>query len=169
MISGISERWIEIGVAVAIMAAVGLVGGLLTEVGPWYEGLRFPSWRPPNWLFGPAWTVIYIFIACSGIVAWEHAPDAAARKELLELLAINIALNVAWSPLFFKLRRPDWALAELIVFWLSIAVLVGFILMFSPFAAALMAPYLGWVTFAGWLNWTVVKLNRPFGVNASGD
>ena len=71
--------------------------------------------------------------------------------------------TLAWSPLFFKLRRPDWALLELILFWLSIVALIVSIAPFSARAAWLLAPYLAWVTFAGWLNWRVVQLNEPFG------
>ena len=75
---------------------------------------------------------------------------------------INAALNIAWSPLFFKLRRPDWALAELVFLWLSIVSLIVAVGGISSFAGALLAPYLLWVSFAGFLNWTMVKLNRPF-------
>ncbi len=80
-------------------------GGLMTDVGAWYESLTFPRLRPPNWLFGPAWTVIFMLIAAGGVIAWEHA-DSADRLRLIVLFAINGVLNVLWSPLFFKLRRP---------------------------------------------------------------
>lgn len=156
----------EIAVAVGAVVLLALLGGFTTEVGAWYEGLRFPWLRPPNWLFAPAWTLIFALIASAGVMSWLDAPDAATRKGVLGLFALNWALNAGWSPLFFKLRRPDWAFAELIPFWLSIAALILYIEPFSPRAAAFLAPYLAWVTFAGWLNWQIVKLNRPFGRSA---
>lgn len=159
----VSGHFREIWIAVAGVTFVAGVGGLLTDVGPWYESLRFSKLRPPNWLFGPAWTVIFALIATAGVVAWNAAPDGDARWTLIALFAVNGLLNLAWSPLFFKLKRPDWALMELVPFWLSILGLIVFILPFSPRAAALLAPYLAWVTFAGWLNWRVVRLNAPFG------
>jgi tryptophan-rich sensory protein len=158
-----SDRWIVIAVAVAAVSVVAVIGGLMTDVGPWYESLRFPPYRPPNWLFGPAWTVIFILVATSGVMAWEHAPDAAARSGLIWLFAINGILNILWSPLFFKLRRPDWALYEVFFFWASVLALVIYIAGIYPLAAWIIAPYLVWVSFAGFLNWRVVQLNRPFG------
>jgi len=158
----ISDRWIAIAIATVAVTCVAVLGGLLTDVGPWYESLRFPSWRPPNWLFGPAWTVIFVLIASSGVMAWERAPNDRARAWLITLFALNAALNVLWSALFFKLRRPDWALGELAALWLSILALVLFIGQISWLAAAIIAPYLAWVSFAGVLNLRVVQLNAPF-------
>ena len=118
MIALFAHNWNVTLVAVLWLAAVAVVGGFLTEVGPWYESLNFPRLRPPNWLFGPAWTVIYVFVAVGGILAY-NAAEGSSRTLLLGLFVVNSLLNVAWSPLFFKLRRPDWALIELALFWLS--------------------------------------------------
>jgi benzodiazapine receptor len=162
MMSLAADRWTLVAVATVLVGAVAVLGGLATEVGDWYESLTFPSWRPPNWLFGPAWTLIFFLTAASGVLAWEEAPDDDARLWLLALFLVNAALNVAWSPLFFKLRRPDWALVELVFLWLSIVSLIIAIGAISSFSAALLAPYFLWVSFAGFLNWTMVKLNKPF-------
>ena len=163
MIDVTSDRWLEIGVAIAAVAIVALVGGLMTDVGEWYESLRFPAFRPPNWLFGPAWTVIFALIATSGVIAGIMRGDSPTRRTLLALFAVNGVLNLLWSPLFFKLRRPDWAFYELLAFWLSVLALVVFISGVSTTAAWIIAPYLAWVSFAGLLNWRVVQLNKPFG------
>jgi benzodiazapine receptor len=163
MIEMVTERWVAVAVAAASVTAVAVAGGLLTEVGPWYEALRFPSWRPPNWLFGPAWTLIFLLIAVGGIIAWEHARDGSARLWLGLAFAINAILNVAWSALLFKLRRPDWALREVVLLWASIVVLVLICGGLSRLSAFFLAPYLAWVTFAAFLNWRVVELNKPFG------
>jgi translocator protein len=162
-----SGRGLEIIVAAASVSLVAVIGGLMTDVGPWYEGLRFPKLRPPNWLFGPAWTLLFILIAAAGVIAWESADDPAGRFQIVVLFAINGVLNLFWSPLFFKLRRPDWAFYELLLFWLSIVVLIAVVGRVSSFAACLLVPYLAWVTFAGWLNWRVVQLNKPFGIRAA--
>jgi benzodiazapine receptor len=154
-----------VGVAVASAMMVAVLGGLATEVGPWYENLNFPSWRPPNWLFGPAWTTIYVLIVSAGVIAYKHAPDDSSRAWLIGLFALNCLLNVLWSPLFFKLHRPDWALVEIVPFWLSIAVLLYHISRISTLAGWLFLPYLLWVTFAGFLNWRMVELNKPFETN----
>jgi len=162
MIELLSGRTAEIVVAALAVIAVAVAGGLMTEVGDWYESLKFPKLRPPNWLFAPAWTVIFALIAASGVVGWEHAESPQARLRLIGLFVINAVLNVLWSPLFFKIRRPDLALYELAVFWLSILALVIELSRLSSLAGWLIAPYLAWVTFAGWLNWRVVQLNKPF-------
>lgn len=160
------DHWPEILVAAGAVLVAAIAGGLMTDVGPWYESLRFPRIRPPNWLFGPAWTLIFALIATSAVLAWDAAPDSSARMTLLVLFGLNLLLNVGWSPLFFKLRRPDWALIEIIPFWLSILALIVVIAPFSGRAALCLAPYLAWVTFAGWLNARVVQLNAPFGRTA---
>jgi tryptophan-rich sensory protein len=161
----IPPDWLPSLVAVAWLACIALIGGLLTNVGEWYENLRFPRIRPPNWLFGPAWTTIYVFIAVASVLTW-NAADADQRSVWLVLLAVNTVLNVVWSPLFFTLKRPDWAFYELIPFWLSILALILEAYQIRPFAAAFFAPYILWVTFAGWLNWRIVELNRPFGARS---
>ena len=152
----------QISVAAGAAVCVAIAGAVTTDVGPWYERLRFPAIRPPNWLFGPAWALIFSLTATAGVIAWNQAPDARTRQFLIALFAINGLLNLAWSPLFFRLRRPDWAFFELIAFWTSILALIVFCARFAPRAAYLLCPYIAWVTFAGWLNWKIVQLNAPF-------
>jgi len=161
----LGENGTVIAVAVIAICFVAILGGLLTDVGAWYESLRFPSFRPPNWLFGPAWTVIFVLVGTSGVIAWNNAADGGTRRTLLALFAINGVLNILWSPLFFKLRRPDWAFIELLFFWASVLALVVYISGVSGRAALIISPYLAWVTFAGFLNWRIVQLNKPFGVS----
>jgi tryptophan-rich sensory protein len=155
-------NWGEIAIAAGAAVFVAIIGGVATDVGPWYQSLRFPALRPPDWLFGPAWTLIFSLTATAGVIAWNEAPDSQARSILVALFAVNGLLNIAWSPLFFRWRRPDWALIELIAFWTSIFALILHCAGFSPRAAFLLCPYLAWVTFAGWLNWRIVRLNAPF-------
>ena len=142
---------------------LGVAGGLLTEVGAWYHGLRKPRLNPPDWLFGPAWTIILALAAWSAARAWVDAPDAAMRARVIGLYGFNALCHLLWSPLFFKAKRPDWALAEVVFLWASLAAILVGVSPFSPFAAALMLPYFVWVSFAAWLNRQIVRLNGPFG------
>ncbi len=151
-------------VAVAALAALLLAGagGLATEIGPWYRALRKPTWQPPDWAFGPAWTLILGMAAWSGALAWEAAPDAAGRWQVVLLFAANGLFHFLWSPLFFRLKRPDWALFEVTFLWLSCLALIVGLAGFSTWASVLIVPYLLWVSFASWLNLAIVRLNGPF-------
>ena len=141
---------------------VGALGAAATDLGPWYQDLRKPSWQPPDWLFGPAWTVIYALAALSAATAWAAARDRMHESGIIVLFGLNALLNLFWSQLFFGLRRPDWALAELVLLWISVLVLIVVLRPISRTASWLLVPYLAWVTFAGLLNLAVVRLNAPF-------
>jgi tryptophan-rich sensory protein len=149
-------------VAAVITVLVLGIGGMMTTVGPWYRQLPKPSWNPPDWVFGPAWTLILGLAAWAGVLAWTYAPDATARWMVGLLFAINIVFHMLWSPLFFNLRRPDWALIEVPFLWLSILALIVYLSPISPLAGWLLVPYLLWVAFAAFLNWTIVRMNPPF-------
>jgi benzodiazapine receptor len=154
-------------VAALITIAVLGIGGAMTTVGPWYRDLRKPSWNPPDWVFGPAWTLILGLAAWAGVLAWTTAPDAAAHWRIALLFAVNIVFHGLWSPLFFNLRRPDWALIEVPFLWLSILALMVGVAPFTRLGVWLLLPYLLWVAFAAFLNWTIVRINPPFGARAA--
>jgi len=159
------SRLIILPVTVATAAAicVAALGATVTDLGPWYQALEKPGWNPPDVLFPMGWTLIYALITIAGITAWRAAPTSAAAERVIGLFALNGFLNISWSLIFFRLQRPDWALFELGLLWLSILALIVFCGRFSKPAAALLVPYLAWVSFAGALNWAVVQLNAPFG------
>lgn len=150
-------------IAAAAALAVAGLGGLMTDLGPWYQRLVQPPWKPPDWLFGPAWTAIFALAAMAGVIAWRRAPRRVDREWMLALFALNGFLNVLWSLLFFRLHRPDWALFEVLVLWLSILLLIGVLARYARTASLLLLPYLAWVAFAGFLNLATVRLNGPFG------
>jgi tryptophan-rich sensory protein len=141
---------------------VAVAGGLATRIGPWYFNLRKPAWQPPDWLFGPVWTVIFALCALAAARAWGGTGSVLRKKLVLVLFVVNGLLNVGWSVLFFTLRRPDWALAEIPLLWLSIALIMYICGGDVPAVRWLLAPYLAWVTFAAALNLAVVQLNYPF-------
>ncbi len=161
--NGFMQEWLPILVAAVAATFVAFMGAIMTTLGPWYKNLRKPSWQPPEWLFGPAWTTIFILTAIAGVTGWHRAPGTASLTLLLSLFAINGGLNILWSVLFFRWRRPDWALIEVVGLWASIVALMLALSPYAPHAALLLIPYLAWVSFASFLNLTIVKLNRPFG------
>ena len=146
-------------VAVCAATAVAAIGAGVTDLGPWYRELAKPSWQPPDWLFGPAWTLIFALCAVTGARCWSLAPDSATRRRIVIAFAVNGALNVSWSVLFFRLQRPAWALVEVLALWVSILVLIRVCAAVWRPAAWLLAPYLAWVSFAAVLNAAIVRLN----------
>lgn len=154
--------WTVIVVAALSALLLAGAGGLATEIGPWYRGLRKPTWQPPDWAFGPAWTLILGMAAWSGALAWGAAPNAAGRLQVVGLFAANGLFHFLWSPLFFRLKRPDWALFEVAFLWFSCLALIVGLAGISTWASLLIVPYLLWVSFASWLNLAIVRLNGPF-------
>ena len=149
--------------AVAWAVILGLGGGLLTQIGDWYYNLRKPSWQPPDWLFGPAWTIILGLAAWAFVRCWPAADAAEETSFLIGLYVVNGVFHFLWSPLFFTVKRPDWALAEVPFLWLSVLSLTVFLGQWDELASWLIVPYLVWVSFAACLNLAIVRLNRPFG------
>lgn len=149
-------------IAAAAALGVAMLGATITDLGPWYQGLEKPDWTPPGFVFPIAWTTIFALAAWAGVLAWEKAPDARSSDWVVGLFALNGFLNVLWSLLFFRMQRPDWAFAEVLLLWLSIGVLIVVCSRHSRLAGLLLVPYLIWVSVAAALNWQVVELNGPF-------
>jgi benzodiazapine receptor len=153
--------------AVALCAAawalgLALLGRWATDIGPWYAALEQPDWKPADRWFGVVWTTIYVLAAVAATKAYLALDSRRERTRLMVAIGLNGGLNVLWSWLFFQARRPDWALAEVVVLWLSIVLLLVLFARASPAAAWLLLPYLLWVSFAAVLNLAVVRLNAPF-------
>ncbi len=153
--------WRPILVAAGAALVVAGLGTAATDLGPWYQELRKPPWQPPDWLFGPAWTLIYALTALAGAMAWQAARTGRERRRILGLFGLNAGLNVLWSWLYFTWQRPGWALAEAVLLWLSIVLLIKGIAPLSGRASWLLLPYLLWVSFATALNLAIVLLNAP--------
>ena len=155
-------RWKPIAIAAAAALLVAVLGGLMTDIGPWYASLKQPPWNPPDWAFGPIWTTIFALAAAAGVIGWRRAETRAQRELMLTLFAANGFLNVFWSLLYFRLHRPDWSLYEVPLLWLSVLALIVLLARFAKPAAWLLTPYLAWVAIAAALNWQTVRLNGPF-------
>lgn len=154
------DKFLVIAVAAGVTIVVAVAGALLTDIGEWYFSLERPAWQPPDWAFGPVWTLVFTAAATAAVLSWLNGPGE--RTLVVSAFVVNAVLNIAWSWIFFRLRRPDWAFVEVIAFWLSIAVLILICGRIDARAGWLLAPYLVWVSFAAFLNLTIVRLNRPF-------
>lgn len=155
---------------VAVATVAGL-GGSWTDTGPgsWYDGLTKPDWTPPGWVFGVAWTLLYGTMA---VAAWlvagtrpadfpahPHRSVALRRTLALSVYAVQLALNLGWTWLFFNRRLPGWALLEIVVLVAVTAVTVLAFARVRRLAAVLLVPYLGWLCFAATLNAAIVISN----------
>jgi tryptophan-rich sensory protein len=154
-------RWWSLLFWLAVCFAVAGISGRWTavEVVGWYKTLRMPAIAPPNWLFGPVWTLLYALMA---VAVWRVALTAAtpARNLAIALFLAQLALNFAWSLIFFRWHAIGWAFAEIAALWVAIAATaLAFARVDLP-AAWMMAPYLAWVSFASLLNFLIWRLNR---------
>lgn len=147
-------------IALVIPLAVGGISGFFTasSVGSWYQTLSKPSWNPPDWLFGPVWTTLYIMMGIALYLVWKET--GSSQKNLaLVLFIIQLVLNFFWSFIFFNQRETGWALAEIIALWVMILLTILAFAKVNTLAAWLLVPYISWVSFASVLNYTIWKLN----------
>ena len=124
----------------------------------WYAGLRKPSWNPPSWVFGPAWTALYLLMAVAAWLVWREG-GWKAQGRVLAVFLMQWLLNALWTPLFFGLHRPGLALAEIVALWLAIAATLWSFWRVRKLAGLLLVPYLAWVSFAAVLNFAIWQLN----------
>lgn len=153
---------IRLGIAVTIPLVVGGLSGLVTAQGvrDWYPTLIKPSFNPPSWVFGPVWTLLYLMMGIAAFLVWQKGWDSGAVKVALALFAIQLILNGLWSVLFFGIRMPGLAFAELLLLWASIGATAVLFWRVNPVAGMLLLPYQAWVTFAAVLNGSIWILNR---------
>jgi translocator protein len=147
--------------SLALVFAVAAAGGIATSrgLGDWYDGLDRAPWNPPSWVFGPAWTILYVLMAVAAwLVAREGLGDPGVRTALV-LYGVQLALNLGWSLVFFGLRRPGFGLIVILVLLVAIAATVVAFQGVSPTAAWLLVPYLAWVAFATSLNGWIALAN----------
>jgi benzodiazapine receptor len=148
------REWLSLAPFLAAVCIVALSGARFMP-GAWYESLEKPPWTPPNWLFGPAWTVLYLMIAIAGWLAWQREGFGIA----LGFWCANLVLNAAWSWLMFGQRRIGAAFADAIAMLLTIVAFMVSAWPSSQTAALLFLPYLAWVTFAAALNYSILRRN----------
>lgn len=155
-----SSNLIGLALSITICFGCAALGSLLTQpsLGDWYTQLRKPTWTPPDWVFAPVWSALFLCMAVAAWLIWRDR-RVAGTKLALTLFAVQLALNVAWSGVFFALRLPGIACLEIVVLWLAIAATTALFCRRNRAAAMLMLPYLAWVTFAGALNAAIWRMN----------
>jgi len=143
---------------IAVCLGAGWLGSLLTRPAlmAWYEGLSKPSWTPPNWLFAPVWTILYLAMGVAAWLVWQQSSLTAVP---MQFFLLQLFLNVSWSAVFFRFRSSGWAFLEIAALWSAILLTVIAFLRTAPLAGWLMIPYLGWVSYAAALNFAIWRLN----------
>lgn len=144
--------------SIGICEGVGLIGSFFTfpAISTWYKFLNKPSFSPPNWLFGPAWTVLYFLMGISLYLIWTSRKKT---KEALLLFWIHLFFNATWSIAFFGLRSPFLGFINILILLFLILVVIYKFWKINKLAGALFLPYLVWVSFATVLNYNILILN----------
>lgn len=153
----------SLALAIVTCLLVGASGGLFTAMGlrSWYPSLTRPALAPPNWVFGPVWTVLFVLLGIAAWLVWRAVtgPDAARARVALVAFGGQYVLNVGWSAAFFGLQSTTLGLAVVVALWLAIVVTLWLFARVDRRAAALLVPYLAWVTFATYLTYGFWRLN----------
>lgn len=149
-------------ISLLITLAIGVVASLFTtpQIPGWYAGLQKPAFNPPNWLFAPVWTTLYIMIAIAAYLVWKQRDNSPAYRKAKQIYCWQLLLNFSWSIIFFGLHQVLIALVVIILLWLSIIANMIVFKRFSKTACWLLLPYLLWVSFAALLNFSIYVLNR---------
>lgn len=153
-------------IAVAVSEAAGIIGSVFTvsTIPTWYARLVKPALNPPSWIFGPVWTTLYALMGIAAFLIWSSYAKATEDKKkgikiALVLFGIQLFLNAIWSIIFFGMHSPGWAFVDIVALWLSIVWTIAVFYKISKPAAYLLVPYLLWVSFASYLNYSIWMLN----------
>lgn len=150
---------VKIIISCIVITGLGLLSGLMTtsEIQGWYTTLNKPSWNPPNWLFGPVWTTLYIMMGIAFSLVWHSSHPK--RQEALAIFAVQFVLNLAWTFIFFNQHQLQLAFIEIMALWIMIVVNIIVFYRIHKTAGLLLVPYLAWVSFAAFLNFTIMQMN----------
>ncbi len=148
-------------ISILLPLLVGGISGFFTSSGVngWYATANKPWFNPPNWIFGPVWTALYIMMGIALFLISKNEADKTIKQTAIILFAVQLTLNFFWSLIFFKMQQPGWAFAEIILMWLMILFTIIWFGKISSAAAWLLVPYICWVSFASVLNYAIWKLN----------
>ncbi len=153
-------EWKKLLVSLGLPLAMGGIAGYCTatEIGAWYAGLAKPFFNPPNAVFAPVWTVLYVLMGCS-LYLVSRGSSSTGKKWAIGIFMAQLVVNLSWSFVFFKAHAIGWALVDIAVMWVLINITIGTFNRINKAAAWLMIPYLLWVSFAGVLNYAIWILN----------
>jgi benzodiazapine receptor len=151
----------KLAVSILICQLAGIIGSFFTvsSVGTWYVGLAKPSFNPPNWVFFPVWTTLFVLMGISLYIVWDNGIKSKQSKTAITIFGVQLALNTLWSILFFGFKSPLFAFIEIIFLWTAILLTILYFYRISKPAAYLLIPYILWVSFAAVLNFSIFYLN----------
>ncbi len=152
-------------IAIVVSELAGIIGSVFTtpSITGWYAGIVKPAFNPPAWVFGPVWTTLFALMGIAAFLVWKKGLDRRDVKIALGIFLGQLVLNTLWPIIFFGLRSPGGALIEIVFLWLAIlATIIAFYKISKP-AAWLLVPYILWVSFAGYLNYSIWQLNPSAG------
>ena len=157
------RSWFALAGFIAASFVTGAIGSWATivNVRAWYPLLNKPTWNPPGWIFGPVWSLLYVLM---GVAIWRvwrtgNKENSSAIKGAVAVYFVQLVFNALWSVLFFGLKKPGWALADISVLWFILVGLLIHIWRIERIAGLLWLPYVLWVSFATVLNTAIVRLN----------
>ncbi len=152
------EDFFKLAVSVTLPLLAGFIGSYFTtpNIAGWYTELNKPAFNPPNWVFAPAWTTLYILMGVSLFLVWKSTKE---KISAIVVFGIQFLLNITWSILFFGMQSPELALVNIVLLWIAIIFTIILFGKISKVAAYLLLPYILWVSFAGYLNYTIWILN----------
>jgi translocator protein len=155
------KNWGILALSILIAEGVGVLGSIFTldSISSWYAGIIRPSFSPPNWIFGPVWTTLYLLMGISAYLVWQKGFERKDVKRALWVYGIQLVLNFLWSMIFFSLHNIGGAFIEIILLWIFIALNIYMFYKISKSAAYLLVPYILWVSFAAVLNYSIWALN----------
>ena len=155
---------IKLAISICVCLAAGFIGSIFTtaSIPTWYTTLEKPSFNPPNWLFGPVWTILFILMGISAFLVWRVGLSEPDVRIALIIFIIQLILNAFWSVAFFGLRSPIAGLIVIIILWIAIFLTILSSAKVSIAAGILLIPYILWVSFASILNATIYVINRGY-------
>ena len=155
------SSFLKLIIAIVVCELAGGIGSLFTisAISTWYTTLAKPSLNPPGWIFGPVWTTLYLLMGIAAFLVWNKGWDRKDVRKALGVFLLQLVLNAIWSIIFFGLHSPLWAFVDLVAMWLAIFWTMTLFYKISKPAMWLLLPYILWVSFAGYLNYSIWILN----------
>jgi len=152
--------WKKMLIGAIVCLALGSASGLSTvsEINSWFTTINKPTWNPPNWIFGPMWTTLYILMGAAFGRIW-HLEDSKAKKTAMIFFVVQFVLNLTWTPVFFGLHQISLALGIILLMLTLIVITLRQFMRLDKIAGAMLIPYMLWVAFASFLNYTIMTLN----------
>ena len=156
-----TRNFIALVIAVGVSELAGIIGSVFTTsaIPNWYRTLEKPLLNPPSWVFGPVWVTLYALMGVAAFLVWRHGWKKGKVKIALGIFGVQLFLNTIWSIIFFGFENPAWALVDIVLLWIAIVWTIVVFYKISKWAAYLLIPYVIWVSFAAYLNYSIWILN----------